>query len=68
MTNTWKEAEADTLRRRRELVAALDRRMPHIERTGEIQIALDTAALKAKALARIADLEPRRQVVSEPQD
>ena len=54
------EAEADTLRQLRELVAALDRRVPHIERTGEIEIAHDTAALKAKALARIADLEPPR--------
>lgn len=60
MTNTEMEAEADTLRQLRELVAALDRRVPHIERTGELEIAHDTAALKAKALARIADLEPPR--------
>ena len=35
---------------------ALDRRVPHIERTGEIQIARDAAELREKALKRIAEL------------
>ncbi|HEY3162317.1 MAG TPA: hypothetical protein VGJ78_25340 [Vicinamibacterales bacterium] len=43
--------------RLRELIDALDCRMPHLEREGEIQIATDAAALKSKALARIARLE-----------
>lgn len=40
----------------RELIEALDRRVPHIERTGEIQIARDAADLKEKALRRISEL------------
>jgi hypothetical protein len=41
----------------RELIEALDRRVPHIERTGEVQIARDAASLREKALTRIAALE-----------
>jgi hypothetical protein len=41
----------------RELIEALDRRVPQIERTGEIQIARDAANLREKALTRIAALE-----------
>jgi hypothetical protein len=41
----------------RELIAAIDRRVPDIERVGEIAIARDAAALREKALARIAELE-----------
>jgi hypothetical protein len=40
-----------------ELIAALDRRVPHVEREGETSIARDAAALKARALKRIAELE-----------
>jgi hypothetical protein len=42
----------------RELIEALDRRVPQIERTGEIQIARDASELKEKALKRIAELRP----------
>jgi hypothetical protein len=41
----------------RELVQALDRRLPQFERRGEMDIARDAEALKNKALERIADLE-----------
>jgi hypothetical protein len=41
----------------RELVDAIDRRVPHLERTGETEIARDAAALKARALKRLAELE-----------
>jgi hypothetical protein len=41
----------------RELIEALDRRVPHIERAGEVQIARDAASLREKALTRIAALE-----------
>jgi len=41
----------------RELVEAIDRRVPHLERDGETQIARDAAELRALALARIAALE-----------
>ena len=41
----------------RELVQALDRRVPQLERRGETDIVRDAEALKNKALERIADLE-----------
>lgn len=41
----------------RELVAALDRRVPHLERKGERDIALEAMALKRTALKRIDELE-----------
>jgi hypothetical protein len=40
-----------------ELIRALDRRMPRLERSGEIKIAQDAAALRNQALERIARLE-----------
>jgi hypothetical protein len=40
-----------------ELIAALDRRVPQVQRAGEASIARDAAALKARALKRIAELE-----------
>ena len=40
-----------------ELIAALDRRVPRLEREGERDIALDAKALKRRALKRIAELE-----------
>jgi hypothetical protein len=55
------EARGAAIRHLRELIAALDRRVPQIERAGEIDIANDTAALKAKALARLSELERRNQ-------
>jgi hypothetical protein len=40
-----------------ELIAALDRRVPHVERVGEIAIARAAAVLRGEALRRIATLE-----------
>jgi hypothetical protein len=40
----------------RDLIAALDRRQPRHDREGEAAIARDAAALREKALARIAAL------------
>jgi len=40
-----------------ELVAALDRRMPQAQRAGEVSIARDAAALKARAMKRIEEIE-----------
>jgi len=40
-----------------ELITALDRRVPHVERIGEIEIAREARALREKALQRIAELE-----------
>lgn len=39
-----------------DLIAAIDRRIPHVERVGETEIAREAAALRIKALKRIADL------------
>jgi hypothetical protein len=43
-----------------ELVAALDERVPHIERAGEQQIARDATALRTEALNRLAQLRKAR--------
>jgi hypothetical protein len=39
-----------------ELIAALDRRVPQVQRAGEASIARDAAALKTRALKRIEEL------------
>jgi len=43
----------------RELIAALDRRVPRLERQGETAIARDAARLRDEAIARITQLEAR---------
>jgi hypothetical protein len=48
---------ANVLRELRELVAALDRRVPQVQRAGEIEIARDAATLRARAVKRIEELE-----------
>ena len=48
---------ARLLRELQELIAALDRRIPQIQRAGEAAIAREASALKNKALERIASLE-----------
>jgi hypothetical protein len=56
--NKW-IAEPDRTRELRhlhELIAALDRRVPHAERVGEIDIAREGRALREKAWQRIAEL------------
>ena len=40
-----------------ELISALDRRVPRVERSGESAIARDARPLRAEAAKRIADLE-----------
>jgi hypothetical protein len=39
-----------------DLIAALDRRVPRVERAGEVAIAREAAALRAKAVNRLAEL------------
>lgn len=55
---------AANLRILHELIAALDDRLPHVERSGEATIARDAAALRGRALERIAELE--RAAVASP--
>jgi hypothetical protein len=45
----------------RELVEALDRRLPRVERVGESEIARDAAALRARAVSRLRELTNERQ-------
>lgn len=40
-----------------ELVAALDRRVPHVDRVGKVGIARAAAELRSEALKRIEELE-----------
>jgi hypothetical protein len=54
------EERTGAIRHLRELIAALDRRVPHMERVGETAIARDAATLRKKALARLAQLEAPR--------
>jgi hypothetical protein len=49
--------ESTKIRALHELIAALDRRRPRVERAGEASVARDAAALKAKAIERLAELE-----------
>jgi len=51
------EKSKQQIRHLRELIAALDKRVPRIERVGEADIARDAAALKKKALERLAVLQ-----------
>jgi hypothetical protein len=49
--------KAGLLRRElEELIAALDSRVPRVEKAGEAAIARDAAALRAKAVQRLAEL------------
>lgn len=47
------------IRHLRQLIDALSRRVPHIERVGEAKIARDAAELMEKALKRLKALEER---------
>ena len=48
---------ANGQRHLRELIAALDRRVPHVERSGEVEIARAATALRKKAEQRLAKLD-----------
>jgi hypothetical protein len=50
----------------RELIAALDRRLPHVERAGEEAIARDAAALRARAEKRLAEIVNERSANAPP--
>jgi hypothetical protein len=46
----------DVLHALRELITALDRRVPHVERLGEARIASEAASLRMEAVRRIEEL------------
>jgi hypothetical protein len=59
---TGSHSESDAGRQRlieqlRELIDALDSRVPQLEREGETRIAGEAAALKEKAVKRLAQLD-----------
>jgi hypothetical protein len=41
-----------------ELIAALDRRVPMVQRVGEITIAREASALRTMAIERLKELDP----------
>lgn len=47
-----------------ELITALENRLPQVERSGEAAIAREAAALKARALERIAEIERDQALAS----
>jgi hypothetical protein len=49
-------SEREVTRELQDLIAALDRRVPRVEQAGEAAIARDAAALRAKAVERLAEL------------
>ena len=57
-----KERPIELARELYELIAALDRRVARVERAGESAIARDGAALRAKAVARLAELAKQSSV------
>ena len=60
MTDNATAADDDSAtaqRHLRELIEALDRRVPHIERLGEVDIVEAATALRTKATQRLAALE-----------
>jgi hypothetical protein len=58
--NTTEHGHEKLIADLRELVEALDRRIPQIKREGEQQIARDSAALRKTAQERIAALKLAR--------
>jgi len=64
-------AESDQRLALQELIEALDRRVPHVERAGEAKIAADARRLRATASERVALLRNRggdEDVVSEERE
>lgn len=49
--------DSKSIRILNELIDAIDRRLPQVQRAGEQSIARDAAALKARAKERIEQLE-----------
>ena len=50
-------AQATIVRELGELIKAIDRRLPHIERSGEAEIERTARKLRSDALTRIAEIE-----------
>jgi hypothetical protein len=57
---------AQIVRELHELIDALDRRVPHVERVGEIAIARAAAALREEAVKRVEALERQADAGTSP--
>jgi len=57
MTSTGDDERKRAIRHLRQLIEALNRRVPHIERVGEAKIARDAEELMKQALKRLKALE-----------
>ena len=57
MVKKHARSKAELVKHLRQLVDALDRRVPHVERNGEEKIANEAHALKELALRRLEELE-----------
>lgn len=55
--DTLPDSASDLARELRELIAALDRRLPRVEQAGEAAIARHAAALREKAVQRLKELD-----------
>lgn len=56
----------ELVRELHELIAALDRRVPRVERAGEAAIAREAALLREKAVKRLQELEREHTSVAVP--
>jgi hypothetical protein len=56
----------DTVHQLKDLIVALDRRLPQVERSGEVAIATAAVRLKTEAMKRIAELEI--EIAARPSD
>lgn len=54
---TAESSPSEVIAALRELIEALDRRVPHAERSGEIRIGRDAAMLRNEAVTRIEALQ-----------
>ena len=53
-------SHGDLVRELTDLIAALDRRVPRVERAGEASIARDAALLREKAVKRLKELNEQK--------
>jgi hypothetical protein len=60
--------DTSIVRELHELIAALDRRVPQVQRAGEVAIANAAAVLRAEAVKRIAEIEREARSARLPND
>src|SRR4029077_20296642 len=63
--NSNTAARRRVLQHLRDLIEALDRRVPQVERAGEVTIAREASDLRAMALKRVAELEAEERAAAD---